>query len=246
MSHAAHIERTKEDCKACHASLPDPVRRPSLAPTMRACLSCHEHQKEYDDGRCAVCHRDLSRYPLKPVADFSHQGNYVKEHGASARSSVETCAQCHEQTFCTDCHAQTVSTRVELKYTERVAADFIHRNDFLSRHALEARADEASCRRCHGSSFCADCHAAQNLTPLAANPRNPHPPGWAQPGPNNHGAAARRDVESCAACHDQGAQSICVTCHKVGGIGGNPHPASWTSHHSHAEIRTNGMCLYCH
>jgi len=26
MSHAAHVERTKEDCRVCHKTLPDPVR----------------------------------------------------------------------------------------------------------------------------------------------------------------------------------------------------------------------------
>jgi hypothetical protein len=32
----------------------------------------------------------------------------------------------------------------------------------------------------------------------------------------------------------------------VGGVGGNPHPSSFLSHHSTAEIRRNSMCMDCH
>jgi hypothetical protein len=247
MSHAEHIDRVKEDCTVCHKSLPNPLRALDSKPPMSACTSCHEHKKEYDDGRCNRCHTDLTRYALKPVSMFSHQGNYLREHGRSARSADATCAECHEQTFCSDCHANTVSTKIEIKFPERVDADFIHRNDFLGRHAVEAQGDPASCRRCHGSSFCEDCHRQQNLTPQAANPRDPHPLGWSTPGsPQFHGTEARRDIVSCAGCHDQGARSICVDCHRVGGIGGNPHPPDWQSRHGRGEIARNSMCLACH
>jgi Cytochrome c7 and related cytochrome c len=245
LSHATHIERTKEDCAVCHKTLPNPLRTVENAPKMAACTSCHEHKQEYQNGKCGGCHLDLRRYPLEPVSMFSHQGDYLHEHARAARSTPETCATCHEQTFCADCHAQTVAMRVELKLPERVGADFIHRNDYVGRHAVEARADAALCRRCHGTSFCESCHQAQNLTPGAASPRDPHPPGWSFPGSAAfHGDEARRDIASCAACHDQGAQSICVSCHKVGGIGGNPHPPGWP--HGRDEIARNNMCLVCH
>ncbi len=244
MNHAAHIDRVKEDCARCHKSLPEPVRTASMTPPMSACLTCH--QADYDRGKCELCHRDLSHFDLKPVSSFSHQGNYVRDHARDARSSVDSCATCHEQTFCSDCHAATVATRIEIKSSERVNADFIHRNDFVSRHAVEARGDATGCRRCHGSSFCESCHAANNLTATAVNPRDPHPPGWSFPGPASHAQPARRDIASCAACHDQGPRSICITCHKVGGIGGDPHPPGWTGSHPASEIQRNGMCLYCH
>jgi len=247
MSHADHIDRVKEDCSVCHKSLPNPLRAADAAPPMSACLSCHEHKQEYDDGRCSRCHIDLSRYPLKPVSMFSHQGNFVREHGRSARAAGATCTQCHEQTFCSDCHANTVSTKIEVKFPERVDAGFIHRNDFLGRHSVEAQGDPASCRRCHGSSFCENCHTQQNLTPQAANPRDPHPVGWSFPGSREfHGTAARQDITRCAGCHDQGARSICVDCHRVGGIGGDPHPPGWQSRHDRNEISHNSMCLACH
>src|SRR5262249_22929119 len=140
MSHAAHIDRVKERCETCHRTLPNPLRGENMAPPMSACLGCHEHKKEYDDGRCNRCHVDLARSPLRPVSLFSHQANFVQQHGRSARSGDATCAQCHEQTFCSDCHAATAAPRIEVKLPERVDADFIHRNDFLGRHSVDAAA----------------------------------------------------------------------------------------------------------
>jgi hypothetical protein len=247
LSHADHIERVKEDCRVCHKTLPSPLRTPDGKPAMAACLGCHEHKQDYDDGKCNKCHRDLSRYPLEPITGFSHQGNYVKEHATDARSASDRCAKCHEQTFCADCHARTVPIKIEDRLPERVDRDFIHRDDYIGRHSIDAQAEPATCRRCHGTSFCESCHQAQNLTPQSANPRDPHPSGWAFPGSAQfHGTAARRDINSCAACHDQGAKSICVDCHKVGGVGGDPHPPGWSAHHGRDEILHNGMCRACH
>ena len=247
MSHSAHIERVKEDCSFCHKELPNPVRQSEHTPAMATCLGCHEHKQQYDSGQCRECHTDLKRFALKPVSDFSHAGNFVKDHKRAARTSGATCADCHDQSFCTDCHTGTVAERIEILLPERVERDFIHRNDFRSRHAMEASHDSVSCARCHGQTFCSTCHAAQGLTPTATNPRSPHPAGYALPGSGqSHGTDARRDIAACASCHDQGAKSICVDCHRTGGIGGNPHPSGWTQRHPHSEIGSNNMCLQCH
>ncbi len=246
-AHKPHIERVKQDCTVCHKVLPDPSRHRDYAPKMAACRGCHNHEEDFRAGNCTRCHVSMARFPLKPVAEFSHSGNWVEQHPRDARSSSATCANCHEQTFCADCHAKTVSMRIELKYSEKVDSDFIHRGDFVDRHAIEVRADPTRCARCHGTSFCENCHRAQNLTPQAGSPRTPHPQGWAFPAsPEFHGPVARRDISECAACHDQGPNSVCVTCHKVGGIGGNPHPAGYTDRHPRTEIGRNGMCLVCH
>ncbi len=247
VSHAFHLEKFGEDCARCHKQLSEPVQTERPAPPMGACLDCHEHRREYDDARCAACHVDLTRYSLRPISSYTHQGNFVRTHGLAAHASAEACAQCHDQVFCQDCHASTVATRVELKFAERVDRQFIHRGDYVSRHSIEASAQSPVCERCHATRFCQDCHAVQNLTSNALNPRNPHPFGWNLPGSANfHGPAARRDITSCAVCHDQGPRSNCVECHKSGGIGGNPHPAGWNAHHDRQEIKSNGMCLACH
>jgi hypothetical protein len=247
MSHADHLPRVKDDCTRCHTKLPNPLSTVETKPAMSACLSCHEHRVEYDQGQCARCHRDLAAYGVKPVSSYSHAGNFVREHARPARTAPQTCASCHDQTFCTDCHAATVPLPIEVRFPERVDRDLIHRDDYVSRHAIESRADPASCARCHGKSFCDNCHTAEGRTSQSTTPRNPHPIGWALPGsPQFHGPAARRDIAACAACHDQGAQSSCVGCHKVGGIGGDPHPPGFAAVHGRDEIAKNGMCAACH
>lgn len=248
IDHAAHLERVDEDCSRCHTALSDRGRPPEgPAMEMKACLSCHEHEKEYDEGRCGTCHVDLRRDPRLPGLAFEHGGDFLHGHALPARSGDASCSTCHGATFCSDCHSQTVGLAVETRLPERVDRSFLHRGDFVARHASEARADSRTCATCHTPASCEGCHVAEGLSPLSANPRDPHPSGWAWPGSTPfHGDAARRNVSSCAPCHDQGAASICVDCHRVGGVGGDPHPAGFTRRHPASEIGGNGTCLACH
>lgn len=243
--HAKHIERVEEDCTRCHVQLPE-LASPAAPPTMAACMSCHEHQVHYDDGQCGVCHKDLWDRPLKPTSVFAHDGGFLRGHSSAARSAGAACSQCHDQTFCSDCHGRTNAVTPEFKMMERVDRLFIHRADFIARHAIEANADPASCSRCHTTASCETCHAARNRDPGSANPRGLHPAGWAFPGAAEfHGDAARRDIQSCAVCHDRSGHSDCIDCHRVGGVGGNPHPPGFLVRHPKVD-RNNGMCLECH
>ena len=251
LNHAAHLERVKEDCTKCHTRLDEPGHPVPVSDGHASCLSCHEHAQHYADASCTTCHTDLSRYPLQPVSQVSHQGDFLRRHGAVARANGQSCAACHaEQNFCLDCHAKTAMVKVESKLPDRPDRNFIHRNDFLGRHSVEARSDPASCQRCHATgatSSCETCHQREHVAAGSSNARNPHPPGWGLPGSGSfHGDAARRDIASCAACHDQGDQSNCVQCHKVGGIGGDPHPGSFRTRHTLGEANSDGRCAACH
>ena len=253
-NHADHLSRIKGEnaCATCHTAerLPEPGPARDRTPRMQVCTSCHYHAEEVSQARCQPCHVSLRRYPLKPVAAlaaFSHQGDFVRRHRDLAKNSAATCAQCHDQTYCANCHANaTVPLRPEIRFPENVESNFIHRSDYVSRHQIEAAFDPASCRKCHGSFFCESCHREQNVArkSLSSNPRNPHPAGWVAR--DQHGRAARQDIVSCAGCHDQGAASICASCHRVGGIGGNPHPPGFTSQHNLSDVRSNAMCRICH
>jgi hypothetical protein len=246
-NHAAHIELVKEDCTKCHSQLSQPGRPAKLSDGHPACLSCHNHAQQYADASCATCHVDLTSYPLRPVTEVSHEGDFLRRHSLVAKSSGASCATCHDQNFCLDCHAKTTMVKVETKLVDRPDRQFIHRNDFLGRHSVEARADSVSCQRCHSPSYCETCHQQSHVAFGSPNARNPHPPGWGLPGSGEfHGDAARRDILSCASCHDQGDQSNCVQCHKIGGIGGDPHPPGFRSHHTLGEARNDGRCVACH
>ena len=261
VDHLAYIQ-TKEAndaCKTCHKNdqLPEVGAPRSTSPQMQACTDCHYHATEVAQAKCSPCHVSLRRFPLRPIealAGFSHQGNFVLEHGQLAKNTAETCAQCHDQTYCANCHANaTVPFRPEVQFPENVQIDFIHRGDYVSRHQIEAAAEPASCRKCHGSFFCDSCHTQQNISHRNAlakgTPHNPHPLGGAPPGSGDfHGVAARQNIITCAGCHDQqGPANLCVTCHQVGGVARtNPHTPSFLSKHPHSDIHKNGMCMACH
>jgi len=262
-SHVQHLKIVKakevnDVCKTCHKDeqLPEAGQVRDATPGMQSCTACHYHGKEVAEAKCTPCHVSLRQYPLKPIeslAGFSHQGNWIREHGILSKNSAATCAQCHDQTLCANCHAtSTVPFRTEIQFPERVEANFIHRGDYVSRHQIEAGADPASCRKCHGSFFCDSCHKEQNVSGrnfiAGGSPRNPHPAGWAFKGSGDfHGTAARQNIVSCAGCHDQGPASICVSCHRVPGPAGvNIHPGSFLSKHKHSDIAKNAVCLACH
>ncbi len=252
-NHAAHLARLKGEknaCVRCHVALPEAKDVSYPAPSMNTCTGCHNHQVEFVAAKCLGCHQDLKRYE-KPVESFKHAGEFLKLHGGLARGGAESCAACHEQTFCADCHSPaTVPGRPALVFPEDVKRDFIHRGDYQARHMVDAEANPASCRKCHGSNFCATCHEQQNLIPNAgsATTRITHPIGWGTDKGSGHfhGDAARRNIVACAGCHDQGgASSVCVACHRSGGFAGvSPHPKSWKK--TDADKSKNAMCAACH
>jgi len=247
-AHAAHVKRVAGDCSRCHKDIKQSTALPIAQPVMSTCLECHNHTVDYAEARCKTCHPTLQTLPLKAVAEFDHGGNWKNRHGTLARSQGAQCLQCHVQSMCADCHSRVAPAAPSQLFPEKVAQEtLIHRGDFLSTHPLEAQADGALCLRCHQTDYCTSCHKANSLTTTATNVRNPHPAGYAIRGSAQfHGTDARSHVETCAACHDQGAASICVNCHKPGGVGGDPHPAGYSSHHSLNDAKHNPMCLACH
>lgn len=246
-SHADHLPRVK-NCGACHKALPEMGDKEIKAPPMAACTACHNHQMDFQQARCTPCHTDLKGFV--PVSAFAHTGDWLRAHGRYSSPSAESCAACHDQTYCSDCHAaQTTPARPSIVFPEAVKRDFIHRGDYVSRHMIDAGANPASCRKCHGSPFCDSCHTQQNLTMKTIDPRNVHPAGWANDKASGHfhGDAARRDITSCAGCHDNGASAVCVACHQVGGfVGKSPHPRTFLRKHDAGDRSSNAMCAACH
>ena len=248
-SHKAHVPRAK-DCKKCHAEV---VRGTSLAtlpsPKMKDCFGCHNHLEDYRKLRCGSCHKNLSRAPIKFISAFRHEGNFLKEHGRRARPQADLCRQCHTQSFCADCHSQRQVVVPGLKQMERGDRQFIHRGDWIGRHAMESSGKPGTCTRCHSPKQCEACHrkagVAQRLS-VNKKSRTPHPTSWLNPmSPNNHGFAARRRITQCAACHDRGPQSNCIRCHSSvsrGGQGINPHPPGF----SRGGKNRHRVCKLCH
>jgi hypothetical protein len=238
-SHAWHVPMLANDCGKCHVKFTETGDTLKPVPPMTTCTACHNHAQDFAVGRCTPCHISLNKYAFKPVKEYTHEASFLETHGKWARQSVQTCTQCHDQTMCSTCH--TATTRPippSVQFPEKVASEFIHRGDWISRHAMEQAADPASCQKCHGPQYCQSCHAFQNVSPSGANPRDPHPQNWLAV----HGTQARLNILACAACHDQGSGAICVACHRSGGV--NPHPPGWKG--TQSQIGSNPTCRACH
>jgi hypothetical protein len=266
--HAAHAGRGIA-CTRCHARMDhvDLATRASL-PSMALCLGCHDSGRGglHAPSRCSTCHltnpdntlvTDLPTGTLTPSGALRGDAHTLdfRTHHAAVASDEKYCQSCHRQDFCLGCHNGVVKPM-----------DF-HGNDYISRHAIDARKDDPKCSGCHrAQSFCLGCHerlgvvdfhtgAAGLFSPIGS--RTFHPAGWSDPvaagQPNHHKWQAERNLRQCVACHRQ---ETCLECHaknssSAGGAGKmwvNPHPPTWrNSDRCFAQVDRNvRVCLRCH
>jgi hypothetical protein len=229
-------------CVPCHAGV---VLKGTTLPPMSQCLTCHEHDTQWQNGQCAPCHVQAELERTLPQTFLRHDQGFSRRHGLLAQQEKKLCQACHSQSQCDDCHDVTQDLTVERRRPERIERNFVHRGDFLTRHAIEAQSQPSRCLTCHTVETCDSCHVARGVSGNQLGGRNPHPPGWVGTNPNTrsfHGREARRDIVACAGCHEQGPATNCIRCHKVGGFGGNPHPGGWKS----SQSQSSRMCRYCH
>jgi Cytochrome c7 and related cytochrome c len=240
-SHARHTTANEGDCMHCHDAVAAGDQR--LRPPMATCFRCHDHEADRDGRRCAACHLDLSEEGTLPESHLAHDGDFLREHGVRAASSAEVCASCHRERFCAGCHGATTAMLPSRAQFDDPFAASAHRAGFAARHALEARANPGACSTCHSPERCQACHVRNNVADdLGARQTSPHPPGWVGLTENRHGSEARRDPASCASCHGGAGEALCVGCHRVGGVGGNPHPAGFSSRQPRSAL----PCRLCH
>lgn len=245
MDHERHLAmpEIRGQCVPCHGGVVEPAK--SNLPPMSQCFGCHEHQTQWQRNECAPCHepRDLAR--TLPQTFLRHDAAFAKNHGPMAASQGELCATCHSQSSCQGCHDTSQAMGIEIRRPDRLDSQQVHRGDFMVRHALEAASQPSRCLNCHAPQTCDSCHAQRGVSGNVRGALNPHPLGWV--GSNTasssfHGPAARRDIASCAACHEQGPATNCIRCHKVGAFGGSPHPPGFRS----TQSLNSQMCRYCH
>lgn len=235
-------------CAVCHPDATTAAALPLQRPTMATCLTCHNHNADYAEARCTHCHPSLRQLPLMAVAEFEHTAGWITRHGLVSQHQGESCLQCHQQSSCSECHSRVAPDSPARLFPEVVDRTVLHRGDFISTHGMDARLSGDVCLRCHQTNQCQNCHRVMGLAAESGSLFVPHPAGYAMPGAGTrfHGDDARRNIHSCAACHDQGAASVCVQCHRVGGVGGSPHPAGWSKKNKESDIAGNALCLTCH
>jgi hypothetical protein len=239
--HRTHMPRVRGDCVRCHLD----IERGAdvLRPRMATCGSCHAHRAELAANNCDACHVNLRDEGTAPDDHLIHAGDFLRDHGLRSATDQGLCASCHAERFCAGCHGITTPALPErLAFDDPMSAG-VHRAGFRARHAEEARGDPGLCTTCHAPKVCGDCHAREKVASRSGG-QSPHPSGWlGLPGhPNDHGRAAWREPELCAGCHGGAGEALCVGCHKVGAIGGNPHTAGFHSRRSKADR----PCRLCH
>jgi hypothetical protein len=240
--HRTHMADVNGDCVRCHVGVAE-SQPTELRPKMATCFGCHQHKDQWSLRDCDGCHVDLQNEGTLPTSHLVHDGDWMREHGTRAASARDLCSTCHSERACAGCHGVgTVPALPARLAFDTVQLSGLHRAGFKSRHALEARGDPGLCTTCHSESSCIECHAASNVAPGSTS-RNPHPPDWVTASGGQHGPQARIDPMSCAGCHGGAGEQLCVGCHRVGGPGGSPHGAGFTST---KNAQHDMPCRLCH
>ena len=289
-NHSLHVGKNKIKCQTCHKGISEvdyAFKAKQTNPMMEDCYSCHNN-KSVATSNCESCH--VSTVNLIPV---SHRvPSWKTNHKFAANSLNANCVMCHDNSSCQECHVATnmitennsknnfykpYSPSNFVDGTKQQQITRVHELGYRFTHGMDAKGKTAECQTCHEvDTFCASCHQGDNADYSlgGVEPVSHLKPNFVTIGVGSgggiHATLARRDIETCAACHDvQGADPTCITCHldSDGIKGTNPktHPAGFMrdTHgdwhdsdasvcyncHTNASPRTPpgvGFCGYCH
>lgn len=230
-NHDLHVNGQSMQCETCHTGMDQmTLATEKSLPPMATCNTCHNDLAA--SNACETCHTDFAA--LRPAGH--DRTTFVTEHKFLARMQDATCMSCHTEESCQDCHSNPdlVQTGLEKRDLVSPRATRITANDraqgmvlkkvhdlnFRFTHGVVASAKAGECATCHSTEqFCSTCHmAGGNITQAQFRPLTHQQPNFTTLGFGSggglHATLARRDIESCASCHDaQGADPTCITCH---------------------------------
>jgi hypothetical protein len=288
-SHKDHLG-DELDCAKCHkdfTSIDYSDEADQKIPPMKLCVSCHSPE-EMAPNFCESCHiSTVNLIPQNHVTD-----NFIRGHKFLAQSFDANCMMCHDNSTCDECHISTTTITENntpddfyqpympsqgIDGTRQQVIERVHELNYRYIHGIDANSKVTECQTCHQiESFCANCHTSElgdfslgGVAPLSHIGPNFKTIGVGSGG-GEHAILARRDLESCTACHDvQGADPSCIICHldSDGIQGTNPktHVSNFMRneqgdwHESEGSIcynchtsaspssrKTDGFCNYCH
>lgn len=291
-SHAFHIQEQKMECESCHKGLKEvdySFQAVQPLPQMIDCYSCH-NDRSIAANTCEACH--TSTAGLLP--QDHRTASFETAHKFAAQNFDANCFLCHDSNTnsCEECHAAnhiiTEGNMPDDFYQPYAPNNFVdgarkqkinrvHELNYRFIHGIDARGKTKDCQTCHQTeTFCASCHQSENsdFSMGGIMPASHLKPGFftigAGSGGGDHAIFARRDIESCAACHDaNGADPACMNCHldsdgikgtnpkthqrnfmrdirgdwhdSQGSVCYNCHTSSMPS-----SLAGNGFCGYCH
>ena len=267
-SHAKHAGAQKMECTTCHKGLEEAnYASAKNLPTMTTCTTCHNDVKA--SGQCETCHTNLTA--LRPA---SHTlGNFKKEHSFLARLNVmdAQCRNCHAESFCAQCHDASMLT--QLSKAEKIGmisprtrgndkaavltGQMVHDINYRFTHGIDAKGRAADCQTCHNAqTFCNDCHVNGSQALGGVIPTSHEAAGFTTigygSGGGRHAQLAKRDIESCMACHDaEGGDPTCVKCHMdpdgVKHTNPRTHASGFMSDvHGEWHDNAGASCYSCH
>ncbi len=218
-------------CSTCHL----PGGEESLAnmgfPDPETCLGCHEPGTSHQQAeQCDFCHARVVDFRLTGpgLAPPFHGESFQSSHAAAASTGQLDCMTCHTENTCTQCH-------------DGMGSPEFHPMNFLASHGPEAFGRTSDCSSCHNSeAFCRDCHLGVGIQGegVIVAPFHDGQSLWIV----SHPQAARQDLESCVACHQQ---TDCLRCHSASsGLRVSPHGPDFNS--SGISDRNQAMCRLCH
>jgi hypothetical protein len=237
---ASSITPPKSVCLDCHdQGFVDSVQFPSLKTHDITWALTHRPHAKSNANQCASCHKqaDCLECHKAGFADEMgkfgnhmlnvHRSDFHITHPIDARTNPQLCASCHETRFCSDCHQQFGRPR---------ASGPSHQRTFnLGLETDLARFAEIH-RGLDPGVACDTCHVAGSVAHDFIS--------WQ----NNHAREARKNLQTCAACHPQG--DVCITCHgsaNRGLLGVNPHPKGWGDMKGRLDRASGGKtCRQCH
>ena len=230
-SHQQHVEDQKVTCETCHNAIDDASTvTGKLVPSMTTCAICHNGVKT--TSACEKCHTNFAS--LRPAEH--NRTDFVHDHKRLARMADAKCGMCHSQETCIDCHNGTELVKVSIighdlvsQQSPRLTAidrgqgmrlTKVHDLNFRFTHGVAVKDKTMECRTCHNErEFCSTCHEAGgninqgSIKPSSHTLANFKTLGVGSGG-GEHARLAKRDIESCAACHStDGADPVCITCH---------------------------------
>ena len=291
-SHKFHAGEKEVECVECHKGFADvdygfETTQPN--PSMMQCSTCHNNQA-VATSECSACHSVTDN--LFP--QDHRTATFFDNHKFSAMSANANCAMCHDNVFCEDCHVATTgidgvnlsddfytpySTHKYLNGAKEQVITRVHDLNFRYMHGIEAKSKSMECQTCHQTeTFCAECHssASEDFAAEGIVPTSHLQQGFVMIGVGSgggvHSKLARRDIESCASCHDvQGTDPNCILCHVdtdgirgtnpkthdinfMGDIEGSWHEdAGAVCYNCHTDANAHpggnqniGFCAYCH
>ena len=210
-------------------------------------------QRSYADKK--MSHAEYAKTAIKDCNDChkgegvapNHDSDFVRGHRVLASKAGNNCSQCHAQAWCLDCH-QGGGNGEDLNQSNarRDYEPKSHRSGWLQIHAIKAQDNQQSCYRCHDEKYCVACHSKLPQARLESKGFVSHrAPTTGQGWGSDHGREARRNLQACQTCHEDG--SVCKNCHSAQGGGGgvNPHPSGFKA--GNYKDRSNSkVCLQCH